>query len=201
MRRTTTTIHEYTFTDDSGRVRWIAPDDDPEPRRAGPDGFLSKEWAAWEARRMERRQKNIPPDRLMSEPPELSALDVHLNEMDGLIAQAADVVEGFGRARLEVRQELDELLRKQAEAAGRQGWAGSIPAIPAGEKIRRLRGKLEYLDGALSEARAFESEIRGIRNKAASATPRRPNDAIEYHPGWNATYNPVHIVDGALRRN
>jgi hypothetical protein len=81
------TDDQYVITDpETGRRRWIHPEDDPPPPKAGPDGNMSPAYVAWEVRRSERRMRGEDPRRPMSEPLPMSPLDVELAELDAKIA-------------------------------------------------------------------------------------------------------------------
>jgi hypothetical protein len=143
---------------------------------------MSKEYTAWELRMADRRQRGILPDQPVTEP-EPTLLD----DYDRLIAEMVEVVQGLGSIKVALRAKLEAASRPRATMSS-GGIIEKSPGDPA--EIRRLAAQLEDVTAKLASAREYESELRGMRNAAASPGGQlRPAKAVPYHDGWNITFN------------
>ena len=166
----------FTYFDPvQGRRRWRAPTMDPEPDRVGPDGFLAPEWAAWEVRRMDARQRGIRPDQ---PPPLPTERERRLAIYDELAEQAQATVQALARRQITVRAELREA---EQPSKGVMGAAGQILVrrLPQ-ERIARLRREIRDLEEAIVKAKRLEERIRGDRlDIAATGLPQSVAEGLE----------------------
>jgi hypothetical protein len=174
----TTAIEDdaFTFVDPhTGRRRWISPPDDPEPPRAGPDGFLNPAHAAWQGRREWARAKNIPPG---AEPPPPTLREERLAIYDQLIEEAQEAVSAAARRRIAARAELMEAERPSRGVMDSGGRV--LVGKPPQGRIARLRREIEELDANLPELKRTEERIRGDRLAiAAGRLPREVARKLE----------------------
>lgn len=184
----------YIRTDENGRRHWIEPVDDPEPRKAGPDGFMSPVWAQWEGRMLERRRRGIPPTEPMREP-ELTGLEAELEHYAALLADAQRIVEFKGRRKLAKRAELERATTPRHVMHS----GGTIEQLPVdAAEVARLEAELTALGLELVDARELEVSIRRLINAASAPTRRSGNVAsfADRHFSYNTRAS---INNGTLK--
>lgn len=172
------------------------PADDPMPDRRGPDGYMSREYAAWESRQLERVR--LAGKRRPARTPLRVEAEVELRELDLLIAEAEIRVADVGQIKLTLQRLLDEVRRGRPPRFHPQGIVEVFR--PSQSKVARLEEQLARATKLLAECRAEEERVRGMRlrllHPQAQGVDKVHGTASRGFNAGRFAYNPGRIVDG-----
>lgn len=165
-------------------------DDDVEPPKVGPDGFMSREWSRWEMLRAEKRLTGTrrPSEQTLSD----------LAQLDALIEQTQAMVQTTARMKVTLQARIDEAAGnadRRFLPGGLVAW-GTKPHLGKLAELRRQHGQAA---AAMQEAKDEEVRLRVLRGEfsagaqVAGSRVRVPDDGNRAY-----SYSADRVIDGKV---
>lgn len=178
-------------TDDPQPQQQPPIDEDVEPPKAGPDGFLSREWTSWEWRQAEKRLTGG------GRPSEAVRND--LAQLDALLTQTQAMVADMARMKHELQARIDEA----AGSADQRFLPGGIVtsgAKPHLGQIAELRRQHAAAAAVMQEAKDEESRLRVLRGEISTAGGQVAGSRVRVPTDGNRaySYSSDRVIDGKV---